>query len=188
MTGGRQVLTRKLPRWVLLALLLLLFSPLAVIFAVVLLRHFTFSKRKLTHPNPTSYVFHVPVEQLRKQLPWLEDGCPAPPTPCLVLEHSSNGTDYFADQLWRTPSDVYHLWGKPLPYKAEYTLRITLLSESETLVKVSTTNADVLFGSNFINGGDAEWVDPTTIEEYRILQLIGGRLGEAGMPPLQLPK
>jgi hypothetical protein len=180
----RQVLTRKLPRWVLPTLLLLLFWR----FPVDLLKHFTFSKEKLAHSNPTSYVFHVPVEQLRNQLPWLRDRCPAPPTPCLVLYRPSNGTDYFADQLERTPSDVYHLWGKPLPYKAEYTLRVTPLSESKTLVNVSTTKADVLLGSNLINGDDAEWVDPTTIEEYRILQLIGDRVGEQNMPPLELPK
>jgi hypothetical protein len=188
-----QLLTPKLLRWLLPSLLLLWLWPIPVITTVFVLRDLTFSKGKLSHPNPSSYVFHVPVEELRKQLPWRQEPapptpCPALPTPCLVLERPSNGTDYFTDQLERTPSDVYHLWGKPLPYKAEYTWRVTALSDSETLVNVSTTNAEVMLGSNFINGSDVKWVEPTTIEEYRILQLIGNRIGEPGIPPLQLPR
>lgn len=181
----RQALTRKLPNWALLVLVLLLTGP----FTFTLLKGLTFSKRKLPHPNPTSYVFHAPIAQVRTGLPQWCESRPCPSMLCLVLYRPSNGTEFDLDQLELTKSDVYHWLGTPLEYKSEYHVFVAPMSDSETRVEVRAVQSQVRIGPSFgFHGGDYyEWVAPTTIEEYRILLLIGERLGEQGMPPLQLP-
>jgi len=150
----------------------------------------TFSKTKLRTPNPTSYVFHAPAIQMRSVLPhWGPDEpCPSAPTPCLILERPTDGTTYHLWQLDRTGSDVYRWLGKPLEYKAEYTMTVAPISDSQTRIDINTFYSNVLIATNVgIHGGDfVEAVPPTTIEEYRFLLTIGNKVGEKGMPPLRV--
>jgi hypothetical protein len=157
-----------------------------------LVKGLTFSKRKLETPNPTTYVFHVPAAQLRSALPqWGPDTpCPQAPTPCLILNRPTDGTNYDLVQLDRTKSDVYQWFGKPLDYTARYKLTVTPVSDSQTKIDVATWDSNVLIATGVgIHGGDyVEMVAPTTIEEYRFLLKIGEAIGEKEMPPLQLPQ
>ena len=187
-----QTLNRKLPSWVGWLVFLVLFGPIIFGFGFTLLKSQTFSKRKLAKPNPTTYIFHSPIAQVRAAI---RDAtgiypCPTSTTLCLSLYRPSNGSEYDLDQLELTKSDVYHSLGKPLEYKAEYHVFVSPLLDSQTRVEVRTVEAHVRIGPTFAShGGDLyEWVAPTTIEEYRILLMIGDKVGEQGMPPLQLPK
>lgn len=152
----------------------------------------TFSKKTLERPNPTSYVFHVPAAQLRNALPqWGPDTpCPQAPTPCLILNRPTDGSNYDLVQLDRTRSDIYHWFGNPLEYKARYTLTVTPISDSQTKIDVVTWDSKVLITTDVgVHGGDyVETVTPTTIEEYRFLLMVGKKVGEKDMPPLQLPQ
>lgn len=184
-------LNRKLPRWVGWLVFLVLFGPLIFSFGFTLLKSETFSKRKLAKPNPTIYVFNATVAQVRAAI---RDGtgtypCPPSPTLCLSIYRPSNGTEYDLDQLEWTKSDVYHWLGKPLEYKAEYHVFVSPVSDAQTRVELRTVEAQVYIGPGYSShaGALAEWVAPTTIEEYRILLMIGDKVGEQGMPPLQLP-
>ena len=150
----------------------------------------TFSKTKLQMPNPTSYVFHVPLVQMRSVLPhWGPDEpCPPAPTPCLILDRPTDGTTYDLVQLDRTRSDVYRWLGKPLEYKAGYMMTVTPVSDSQTRVDIRTFDSNVLITTNVgVHGGDfVEAVAPTSIEEYRFLLTIGNKVGEKGMPSLSV--
>jgi hypothetical protein len=184
-------LNRKLPSWVGWLVLLLLFGPFVFGFSFVLLKSQTFSKRKLVKPNPTTYVFHAPVAQVRTAIRHATGSFPCPPpTLCFDIYRPSDGTEYDLAQLELIKSDVYHWFWEPLEYKAEYHIFVSPLSDSQTRVEVRTVEAQVRIGPTFTShGGDLyEWVDPTTIEEYRILLVMGDYLGEQGMPPLQLPR
>ncbi len=151
----------------------------------------TYSKRKLTRANPTSYVFHVPVAELRNALPqWGPDTpCPPAPNPCLILEHPTDGTRYDLWQLDRTKSDVYQWFGRPLLYRARYIATVTPVSDAETRIDIRARESNVLLATNAgVHGGDfIDAVPPTTIEEYRFLLMVGGKVAEKDMPPLQLP-
>jgi hypothetical protein len=167
---------------------LLLFHALG---GIGTLKALTYSKRVLSRPNPTFYVFHVPAAQIRTALPrWCPDTpCPPTPTPCLILNSPTDGTKYDLVQLDRTKSDAYRWLGTPLEYKADYLLTITPESDSRTKVEISTSQSNVLLATNVgIHGGDyLDEVAPTTIEEYRYLLMIGSKVSEQGMPPLRLP-
>jgi hypothetical protein len=170
----------------------MLFGPLILGFGFTLLKSQTFSRRKLAKPNPTTYFFDVPIAQVRSAITDATGIYPCAPsaTLCLSIYRPSNGTEYDLDQLELSKSDVYHWIGNPLEYKAEYHVFVSPLSDSQTRVEVRTVEAKVRIGPTFTShGGDLyEWVAPTTIEEYRILLMIGDKVGEQGMPPLQLPK
>lgn len=185
-------LNRRLPSWVGWLVFLVLFGPLIFGFGFTLLKSQTFSRRKLAKPNPTTYVFSVPIAQVRSAIRDATGIYPCAPsaTLCLSIYRPSNGTEYDLGQLDWTKSDVYHWLGKPLEYKAEYHVLLSPVSDSQTRVEVRTAEAQVSIGSSFSahGGALAEWVTPTTIEEYRILLMIGDKVGEQGMPPLQLPK
>lgn len=187
-----KALNRKLPRWVGWLVFLVLFGPTIFGFGFTLLKGETFSRRKLAKPNPTMYVFHAPVAQVRGAIRGIAATYPCPPSPtlCLDVDPPSNGTEYDFVQLELTKSEVYRWLGKPLEYKAEYHIFLSPLWDSQTRVEVRTVEARVRIGPSFtFHGGDTyEWVAPTTIEEYRILLMIGDKVGEQGMPPLQLPK
>jgi hypothetical protein len=159
--------------------------------AVGMVKDLTFSKRTLKTPNPTSYVFHAPAAQIRKALPQCTDTpCPPAPTPCLVLNRPTDGTNYDLVQLDRTESEVYQWFGVPLLYKADYAVTVTPEPDSQTRVDIRASEPSVLLETGVgVHGGDfLERVEPTTIEEYRILMNIGRQVGEKGMPQLQLPQ
>ena len=168
---------------------LLLFHALG---GIGTLKALTYSKRVLSRPNPTVYLFHVPAAQIRGALPrWCpETPCPPTPTPCLILNSPTDGTKYDLVQLDRTKSDTYRWFGTPLGYKADFSLTVTPESDSQTKVEIRTSGSNVLLATNVgIHGGDyLGEVAPTTIEEYRYLLMVGSKVGEQGMPPLRLPQ
>jgi hypothetical protein len=159
-----------------------------------LLKYFTISTKKLSHPNPTSYVFHVNADEMRRTL-WKSYCyyCPRNSYPeCLNEEglRMDSPTKVVMEPGYWEKSGTYFWLSTPLDYHADYEVRLTPRGDSLTEVRVETTNAEVMIGPSFgMHGGNLNhWVAPTTVEEYRFLQTVGCVLGEEKMPPLELPK
>lgn len=111
-----------------------------------------------------------------------------------VFQDPSNINDLYLHS-WGQPisfSRVYFGGGKPLKYRANFQLHLTALSGNNTKVSVIVHNPTVINGSKCCGlhgyvSNDVP-VEPTTIEEYKILLFIGRLLGQQNMPPLRLPE
>lgn len=159
-----------------------------------LLKYFTISTKKLSHPNPTSYMFHVSADGMQRTL-WKSYCyyCPRNSYPECSNEgglRMDSATKVVMEPGYWRKSETYFWLGTPLDYHAEYAVSVTPRGDSLTEVRVETTNAAVVVGSSFgVHGGNLNhWVAPTTVDEYRFLRTVGCLLGEEEMPPLELPK
>ena len=171
----------------------------------------------LSQKNPTSYVFTRPVPEVREQiLTALKDDklmqdfySSFPTTPSFYFAVESREHAVFSERIFAnrenhedvylhsfgTPiclSQVYFAGGKPLRYRAEFQLHLTALADNSTKVTVTTHDPKVINGSKCcgLHGYVANdvAVEPTTIEEYKILLFVGRILGASDMPPLRLPE
>jgi hypothetical protein len=173
--------------------------------------------KPLHQKNPTSYVFHRPVPEVREKiLLALEDhkfmrdfySSFSPKNPHFSFSVQSRGDAAYPERIfanpenqddlylhsfgdWIDPSPVYFAGGKPLRYRAEFQLHLTALGDSSTKISVITHDPTVINGSvccglHGYKSNDVA-VEPTTIEEYRILLFIGRVLGVSDMPTLSLP-
>ncbi len=176
-----------------------------------------FRKIPLKELNPTSYVFHLPLEELRSKI--IKD---------FETDRSNNISDlenieaigtvswnigtlnsmYHQDILNKAEnnhdlylylykpvslSKVYFKFWKPLEYSAEFQLHFTAIDAYNTKIEVITFNGSVFYWGMPLPGGDhaivkEKDVSATTIEEYEILLRIGNLVGEKNMLPIQLPK
>jgi hypothetical protein len=174
--------------------------------------------RALSQKNPTSYVFPHPVPEVReKVLTALEDykfrrdfySSLSPNNPSFhfsvntrgdagssepIFASPDNKDDLYLHSFgdWIDPSPVYFAGGKPLRYRAKFQLHLTALGDNSTKVSVITHDPSVINGSvccglHGYKSNDVA-VEPTTIEEYRILLFIGRVLGVSDMPHLSLPE
>ena len=174
-----------------------IFLVLVVLFMAgpgfTLLKYSTITTKKLAHPNPTFYVFHVNAEEMRRTL-WKSYcySCAREANPACQNEEGltmdSPGKVVMEPGYWRK-SETYFWLSRPLDYHAEYHVRVAPRGESLTEVRVETSNAEVEIGPSFgVHGGNLDHrVAPTTVEEYRFLRTIGCVVGEKEMPALDLP-
>ena len=173
--------------------------------------------RPLSQKNPTSYVFTRPVPEAREKIltafkddKLMEDfssSFPTAPYSYFVAESREHAA--FSERIFANPenqddvylhsfgtpiclSPVYFAGGKPLRYRAEFQLHLTALDDNSTRVAVITHDPKVINGSRccglhgYVSNDVA--VEPTTVEEYKILLFIGRVLGASDMPPLRLPE
>jgi hypothetical protein len=159
-----------------------------------LLKYFTITTKKLAHPNPTFYVFHVKAEELRQAL-WKSYCyyCAREASPACENEEGlamDSPTKVVMEPGYWRKSETYFWMGRPLDYHADYAVRVAPRGDSMTEVRVETSNAEVAVGASFgMHGGNLDReVAPTTVEEYRFLRTIGCVVGEKEMPTLELPK
>ena len=174
--------------------------------------------KTLVQKNPTSYVFPgAPSEVREKILTALEDyqlssefgSFVSPNNPSFTFsvrtrEEYGSSEPIFAspenhDDLVLyshgesiDPSEVYFGGGKPLRFRAEFQLHFTAAEKDKTQISVIThrptvINGSVCCGLHGYKSNDVA-VEPTTIEEYRILLFIGRILGVSDMPPVRLPE
>lgn len=189
---------------------LLVLGVLFVYWIVSPIGYWLVSTRKIAHPNPTSYTFHLSEDQLIELVraysyddsqQSLRERCPNPEglsvnrqyaqffvPPGQHPDNSYTLTVRMEPPNWQK-SDLYFLYGKPLNYDADYKVLVTPAGDSMTDVRVETTNYELDIGPVFsFHGGElAKPVKPTTIEEYRFLLTLGCVVGETGMPALELP-
>lgn len=111
-----------------------------------------------------------------------------------IFQKPENSNDLYLHSFG-TPinsSYVYFGGGKPLRYRAEFQLHLTALGPDRTRVSVITHKPTVINGSKCCGlhgyvSNDVP-VEPTTIEEYKILLFLGRLLGTQDMPSLRLPE
>jgi hypothetical protein len=93
-------------------------------------------------------------------------------------------------------SDVYTCGRAPADFEADFHAHLTAVEPSVTRIEVFALRPMVVCGasSSFLSipghspvAREVD-VDPTSIEEYRILLAIGAELGVKDMPPLRLPE
>jgi hypothetical protein len=111
-----------------------------------------------------------------------------------IFENPENSNDLYLHSFGTSieSSYVYFGGGKPLRYRAEFQLHLSAPSPDTTRVSVITHKPTVINGSKCCGlhgyiSNDVP-VEPTTIEEYKILLFIGRLLGAQDMPPLRLPE
>lgn len=174
--------------------------------------------RPLNQKNPTSYVFAGPLQKVRERILTAFEDFQVKEEFDSFFSPNNNGFlvsvrtieehgDYepiFASpenhndiylHSWGEPidpSNVYFGGGKPLRYRAEFQLHLTAPDDNSTQISVithkpSVINGSVCCGLHGYRSNDVV-VEPTTIEEYRILLFIGRILGVNDMPPLRLPE
>lgn len=86
---------------------------------------------------------------------------------------------------WASP--IYFSGGEPLPFRSSFAISFDSLSINSTRLNVTAINPTVIHGFECCGPhgryGREIAVDPTTIEEYTIILLIGEQLGII-LPPL----
>lgn len=173
-------------------------------------------KRQLAAPNPTSYIFAAPLPELRARLlAELDDFARMQPFYESFSESSfyfakeTSERPLFAPHVFADPANVHDIYlhthggaiesptpvyfarGKPLRYFAQFQLHFEEIDKNNTRVSVIT------YGSRVANGAECcgphgkvaifQDVEPTSIEEYRLLEWIGRITGTKEMPPINLP-
>ncbi len=172
--------------------------------------------KPFSQKNPTDYEFAVPVSEVKKKLLAafedfdLKDKLCAslneiksclfsveskedPTVSREIFANSENNNDlYLYPYDLIGPSPIYFGGGKPLEYRAEFQLHLTDAGNDRTKVTIITHNSTVINGAKCCGPhGDVSnyvVVEPTTIEEYKILLFIGSVLGAKGMSPLRMPE
>jgi hypothetical protein len=174
--------------------------------------------RSLVQKNPTSYVFPGRVPEVREKILTVFEDFPlrrefgsfvSPNSPSFMFSVRTREEDGSYEPIFASPAnhnDLYlHSWGepidpsevyfgggKPLRYRAEFQLHLTAADNDNTQISVithkpSVINGSVCCGLHGYKSNDVA-VEPTTIEEYRILLFIGRILGVNNMPVLKLPE
>ena len=158
-----------------------------------------YSKKELTNPNPTNYIFEANIEQVRIAIVnntekykknWMslwskkEDK--------KIRLHTDIKTDAWLNCFGNFDSKVYYKRGKPLPYSANFHIHLDSISENKTKVEIFTLNPEIVLGVIMYGGMGhghprVKEVLPSTMEEYEILLAIGEQLGEIGMPECNYP-
>jgi hypothetical protein len=156
--------------------------------------------KKLTKPNPTSFVFKASVDEIQTVLKKKAVQCCGKviefkgyaPFSASILGSPGNENDAYIHNFHEPigPSAVYFSGENPLPYLCEFHLHMIPVSKGVTRVVVVAYEPEVLDGQswwgphNFSPANMYKDVAPTTIEEYRILLELGSALGADNMPPL----
>jgi hypothetical protein len=158
--------------------------------------------KKLSNPNPTSFVFTASVADVHRVLKDHAVRC------CgevelkenavfsrSILNMPGNENDAYIHNFHEPigPSSVYFSGTNPLLYICEFHLHIVQKTATETQVTVIPQNSEVIDGQSWWgpHGPPANIykdVKPTTIEEYKILLELGAALGTVKMPQLLLPE
>jgi hypothetical protein len=170
----------------------------------------------LDRPNPTSFVFPAKPDAIKtaitKVFAWIPDGTVVfgPLWAARALSIEFNSADaIFGKAVFAKPntaddvflhnfrhalcvSDAYVCGTEPAEFEADFHLHLTRLEPSMTRVDVLILGPMVRCGTLSGLPGHPRAlrridVDPTSIEEYRILLAIGSELVVKDMPPLRLP-
>ncbi|MBS0630750.1 MAG: hypothetical protein JSS11_02470 [Verrucomicrobia bacterium] len=150
-------------------------------------------------PNPTEYTFKASVETVAEAV-------------SLIPKKSTRFADFFVANLPTTDGakkilslakalgkvnshDVYYYRSKPADYLALFDISLYETPAGSTRVTISTIGPRISVPGHGFNLHSFRFdqdrsipVQPTTVEEYEILLLIGAIVGEKGMPPLSVPE
>ena len=161
-------------------------------------------KKELKVKNPTIYIFNSPIDDVKKVIEkelfhYTKDGTLYQKKDYTIynelFKDSSNFDDYILARF-TTESKIY--FKKPdstsLIYDADFHLHLIKIDTCRTLVQVITYDNYIVIGEKTmgfvgeIGREIVEPVEPTSIEEYEVLLVIGEALGVSNkMPKLLLP-
>ena len=89
------------------------------------------------------------------------------------------------------PSKFYYSLNHSLDYTANFVIRLNRINDTSTKVSIIADNPEIINGiSGYgVHGPVARYtpVQPTTIEEYTLLEFIASKLGDKTLLPLKLP-
>ncbi len=165
---------------------------------------------KMPELNPVEYVYPFSLEKLYGSISkmgficlgycWYNNESPFFNARSGELYKGNNTFDILVQPHWPPlKSYIYYNKEKPIPYSAMFYLHITRIDESKTKVEVITIDHGIITKSYYdtifclVKFPEItvikEQVPPSSIEEYKILLLIGELLGmKEQMPELILPE
>lgn len=167
-------------------------------------------EKKLEQKNPTTYIYNISKEVLRSQLisnidrfrsihlTLLYDEIGIEPLDTLeIFEPPKNKYDFYLEQeiYWQFKSLVYFVDGNPALYEAGFHLHLEEIDKQRTKVSIYTIRPRIVLGTDFlpspphfVRKSRYMNVTPSTIEEYKILVLVGQIVNEANMPLILYPR
>lgn len=161
---------------------------------------------KMSQKNPMSYAFDKPLVEVRaaiKSIRFPGRSVESSEDSIIIwgkiVTRPENKNDFFIfNMLPNDTSIVFRSKERPIPYFYSLHLHITSIDSQTTLVEVRTVDPSISIGVRFPHNilpssvpGAAltKPVQPSTIEEYKVLLKIGEVLGvREKMPPLRLPE
>lgn len=166
-----------------------------------------FEERELENKNPTKFTFDYSIEKVKEVIHskfkdydyrkmGLYFGDNFYPDSLSIFNQKGNEND-FCLSTYDDPIGKSHLYfknGEALDYIASFHLHLERLDSVKTIVNVITLNPRVVVGKKLtpnvhgVRPFDYKPVEPSTIEEYEILTMIGRGLGQRGMPSLIKPE
>lgn len=176
------------------------------IFIIVLFssRYFIFTKH-IEKKYPMSYVYHVPIEKVRKNIINMfsnskfnnfsfEVGYDSLEIEMLKLSKKENKNHFFVnwfgwDSNGKKSKIYYNFWGK-LKLIPSYHIVLDSLSINQTKINILSfpqVEAGLDFSINHMLPSVTSrkvTVKPSTIEEYQIIKTIGEKCGEKKMPTI----
>lgn len=166
---------------------------------------------KMTRKNPTSYVYNASLGVVKQTIKENHEQFPLKYIESAddsiiiwgksILRLSENRNDFFIRNM--LPTDTSHIYlgkKKSIPYLYSIHIHLKMIDSTRTLVELKTIDPKILLGIRFPYNilpkslhspysTIIENVEPSTIEEYKVLLVIGGALDvKDEMPPLILPE
>jgi hypothetical protein len=190
--------------------LLLPITVLSILFFLVRGCEISYSELKMPRKNPTSYIFDCKLYELRDLIQdsyfdfnralngeayslysVIQDSIHLRGFPFLFKNENINDLVY---SHYSGPSNIYISKESTIVYSASFHIHFTRLGNNKTQVSIFTLKPKITVkvktiiqhAPGFYNTYE---VEPSTVEEYKILLVIGKKMGVADqMPKLLLPK
>lgn len=164
------------------------------------------TKIELINKNPVEYIFNISKDSLYKiitsklyinnlSLLTVENRLIMPSEVSEMFSQPKNTLDIFLYSIGvYCKSKIYKEKGVFLDYWVSFYLHIEQIDQGHTKVSITTIEPKIIVGKewfpgppHFVRKDITISVEPSTIEEYEILLLIGELIGEQNMPSLILP-
>ncbi len=164
---------------------------------------YNYRELKFNDPNPNYYIFKFPLEEIRAAIrdnPQFTNSAHIDSSEQFmkwgdtIVSKSQNINDFCLDFKDYDTSHIFISKEGPILYYAYYLVHITKIDANKTKVEIISRYPRIVIGKQsnlgpFHRPTAERFVQPSKIEEYKILLRIGDYLGiKDSMPKLQLPK
>ena len=156
--------------------------------------------------NPTTYIFNANIDEIKNIISsnfskYNFNG--------MILRTLDNNNT-FSEAIFNNPnnkndaylyshdlinSSIYYKDSKPLLYSVSFHIHLDSIDKNHTSVQVNSMHPEVIVGTKFgfsdnmkLRTADFRKVEPSTVEEYQILLIIGNSLKDRNMPTLIMPE
>lgn len=168
-----------------------------------------YEKIEFTDKNPTNYCYDYSLDKVKNAIKlefenfsycshklYFKENVLFYETGSELFEDYNNRNDaLLAGDNFYCKSFIYFKNSIALEYESVYQIHVSSSSENKTCLEIITINPRIKIGifrtftpqSMSFKGPKYISVEPSTIEEYEILYLIGKRLGQKNMPNVKYP-